>query len=111
MVNRDFHELYVQVIAKRPEIRVLIGLKTVPPLLKDGKRSSSSPIERLHTLFQRRSQLDLTSFFYSIASSNDDTADSRITDHIQLKQAIQEVIYRICLSFNHIYLFLIESQC
>ncbi len=91
MVNQDFHELYVQVIAKRPELRILIGLKALPPLLKDGQRYVPSPIERLQTLFQRRPQLDLTNFFFSVTSDNDQTMDSRITDHTLLKQTIREV--------------------
>jgi len=95
MVNQDFHELYVQVTAKRPELRILIGLKALPPLLKDGQRYSPSPIERLQTLFQRRPQMDLANFFFSITSDHDHTMDSRITDHALLKQAIQEVIDRI----------------
>jgi len=94
MVNRDFQELHAQVIAKCPELRVLIGLKPVTPLLKDGRRSQPSPLERLQTLFQRRPQLDLTNFFLSVATDGDEMSDGRITDHAKLKQAIQEVNYR-----------------
>jgi hypothetical protein len=113
MVNRDFQELYLQVTAKRPELRVLIGLKTQPPLLKDGHRPSASPMERLQTLFQRRPDFDFTNFFFSIATSSDEISDARITDHAQLKQAIQEVIYRIfiLLLFDNIHVFIIETQC
>jgi hypothetical protein len=112
MVNRDFHELYLQVKEKRPELRILIGLKSQPPLLKDGRRPSPSPIERLQTLFQRRPNIDLTAFFYSLTNSNDEISDGRITDHAQLKQALQEVIYRIFIIFLIIFIvFIIESQC
>lgn len=112
MVNRDFQELYLQVKEKRPELRILIGVKTQPPLLKDGHRHSSTPVERLQTLFQRRPNIDLTAFFYSVANSSDEISDGRITDHARLKQALQEVIYRIFIIFlfNNIHLFIIESQ-
>jgi len=91
MINRDFHELYLQVTDKRPELRILIGLKAQPPLLKDGRRPISSPMERLQTLFQRRPNIDLTAFFYSLTDSSDEMSDGRITDHARLKQALREV--------------------
>ena len=103
MVNQDFHELYVQVTAKRPELRILIGLKALPPLLKGGKRHVPSPIERLQTLFQRRPQLDLTNFFFSLTGSEDQTMESRITDPVTFKQAIQEVITKIFIHMYTIY--------
>ncbi|CAF3403651.1 unnamed protein product [Rotaria sp. Silwood1] len=91
LLNNDCQELYLQVKTQRPEIRVLVGLRTLPLLLKSSHRSQLSPMERLHTLFQRRPELDLANFFYSIAASDDQMSDDRITDHSQLKQAIQEV--------------------
>jgi len=91
-VNRDFHELYVQVKDRRPELRVLIGRRAPTRLLKDEHRSPP-PIERLHTLFQRRTQSDLTNFFAS-ASGSDETLVGRITDHDKLKLAIREVNYK-----------------
>jgi hypothetical protein len=113
MVNRDFHDLYLQVTTKRPELRVLIGLKILPPLLKDGQRPLPLPMERLHTLFQRRPQLDLTNFFYSVTTGNNETPDGRITDHARLKEAIREVIYQIfaIFLFNNIQSFIVETQC
>lgn len=111
MVNRDFHELYLQVAAKCPELRVLIGLKAQPPLLKDGHRPAPSPVERLHTLFQRRPNIDLTNFFYSLANSSTDMSDSRITDQSRLKQAIQEVFYRKIYYYYYSFVFIIEFQC
>ncbi|CAF4591949.1 unnamed protein product [Rotaria sp. Silwood1] len=92
LLNNDCQELYLQVKTQRPEIRVLAGLRTLPPLLKSSHRSQPSPMERLHTLFQRRPELDLANFFYSIAASDDQMSDDRITDHSQLKQAIQETL-------------------
>jgi hypothetical protein len=114
MVNRDFHELYLQVTTQRPQLTVLVGLKPLSPLLKGAHRPAPpSPMERLHTLFQRRPHLDLTNFFFSVATSNDEIPDGRITDHARLKQAIQEVIYRkfIIFLFNYIYRFIIEPPC
>jgi hypothetical protein len=113
-LNRDFHELYVQVTTQRPELRIAIGLRAPPPLLKEGHRSAPTPLERLRTLFQRRPHLDLTSFFYSIAADGDEITTSRITDHTKLKQAIQEVNYRLfilLLSNNYDDLFIIETRC
>jgi len=92
-VNRDFHELYIQVKDRRPELRVLIGRRAPPRLLKDEHRSPPPPMERLHTLFQRRTQSDLTNFFASASGSNE-TLVGRITDHNKLKLAIREVNYK-----------------
>ncbi|CAF3931979.1 unnamed protein product, partial [Rotaria sp. Silwood2] len=89
-LNHDCQEIYLQVKGQRPEIRILIGLIVPPPLLKSNHRFPLSPMERLHTLFQRRPELDLANFFYSVATTDDKTSNNRITDHVQLKQAIQE---------------------
>ncbi len=91
-MNRDFHELYIQVKDRRPELRVLIGRRAPPRLLKDEHRSPP-PMERLHTLFQRRTQSDLTNFF-AYASGSNETLVGRITDHNKLKLAIREVNYK-----------------
>ncbi len=91
-MNRDFHELYIQVKDRRPELRVLIGRRAPPRLLKDEHRSPP-PMERLHTLFQRRTQSDLTNFFAS-ASGSDETLVGRIADHDKVKLAIREVNYK-----------------
>ncbi|CAF0989929.1 unnamed protein product [Rotaria sordida] len=89
-LNSDCQELYLQVKSQRPELHILIGVRIPSPLLKDHHHSPPSPIERLRTLFQRRPEINLSNFFYSIATGNDNISDNRITDHAQLKQAIQE---------------------
>jgi hypothetical protein len=88
-------------------------VRAPPPLLKDGHRTLPTPLERLCTLFQRRPHLDLTNFFYSIASDSDEISASRITDHGKLKEAIQEVNYRLFIMFlfNKTNLFVIETRC
>lgn len=95
MVNRDFRELHQQVVDKRPELEILIGSIIPPQLLKRNKRPPPPPMERLQTLFQRRSHIDLTDFFFSVANEAEEADDNRIKDHHRFKQAIQEVIDRI----------------
>ena len=77
---------------KRPELKILIALKTPPALKKSRNRPSPAAIERLQTLLQRRPDIDLTEFFFSLAGDADETDDNRIRDHQRLKQGIQEVI-------------------
>ncbi|CAF1988015.1 unnamed protein product [Rotaria magnacalcarata] len=59
-----------------------------------SKRSTQPPpIERLHTLFRRRPQLDLANFFYSAATCDDvdNKSAGRIANHVLFKKAIEEV--------------------
>lgn len=70
---------------------IIIGTRPQPKLLKRPP-PKPSPIERLRTLFQRRPELDLANFFYSVATNDDeDPSNARITDHYLFKQTIQEV--------------------
>ena len=101
--------------SQRPKLQILIGTRATSPLVKRGRRPPPSPMERLHTLFQRRPQLDLTKFFVSAATTTDnEMSDSRIIDHGKLKQAIQQVNYvacRVVLCQTTLICFIIESQC
>ncbi|CAF0834693.1 unnamed protein product [Adineta steineri] len=89
LVNLDFHEVYVQVTNRYPELHVLIGLRAPPRLLRDEHRLLPSPMERLQILFDRRPQFDLGKFFM-LAAGNNTTSNDRITDRNVLKQAIRE---------------------
>lgn len=84
---------------KRPELEILIALKTPPALRKNRKRAPPPAMERLQTLFQRRPDIDLTDFFFSIANDADETDDHRIKDPHRFKQAIQEVINGLINTF------------
>ncbi|CAF3162358.1 unnamed protein product [Rotaria socialis] len=95
--NLDFKDLGSQVKVQCPNLRILVGDKPLPPKLVK-RRTQPSPIERLHTLFRRRPQLDLANFFYSAATCDDDDDDddeddksaSRISNRALFKKAIEE---------------------
>ncbi|CAF1992895.1 unnamed protein product [Rotaria magnacalcarata] len=89
--NFDFKDLCSQVKIQCPNLRILVGDKPPPPKL--AKRSTQPPpIERLHTLFRRRPQLDLANFFYSAATCDDvdNKSAGRIANHVLFKKAIEE---------------------
>ncbi|UJR27362.1 hypothetical protein I4U23_008654 [Adineta vaga] len=89
MVNHDFQELYEQVKDRRPDLCVLIGLRSSIFVNKDKPRTITSPMKRLQILFERRSQFDFKSFFI-LAADEDVTLNGRITDRNKLQQAIHE---------------------
>lgn len=80
-------------INQRPELCILIGKRAASPLLKRDRRPIRPPIERLHTIFQRRPEIDLTSFYNSIAitTTNDKVFDEHAIDPAKFKEAIHEV--------------------